>query len=68
MKKPWWNKKYGKESICVISYSRIRAGKDKNGLEYSTVLPCGHIFYTKALYEWIKKSDITRCPMCRQVF
>ena len=66
----WWNKKYGKDSICSITLCRIRPGKDIFGVDYCTKLTCGHIFYTKALYEWMLNcpDSIMTCPMCREIF
>lgn len=75
--KPWWDKKYGKNSICGITKTRLRPGKDKNGKSYTIKLPCKHYFYRKALIEWLfkSKSDLyddnkykTTCPLCRKEF
>ena len=63
----WWNKKYGKTKICGITMSRLRAGKDKQGLSYCVFLPCEHGFYRKAIAEWVSQ-DKNTCPMCRKQF
>lgn len=71
--KPWWNKKYGKDSICAITRTRLRSGKNKKNEKYSVFLPCKHGFVRSALFEMIK-TDIDRnaiehnCPLCRQTF
>ena len=64
--KPFWNNKWGSDQICPITYSRLRPGKDKNGLKYVIELECGHRFWRKALIEWILKSKNFSCPCCRQ--
>ena len=66
IKKPWYLKKWGKDKICWITQSRLRPGKDKFGIPYSTKLECGHTFYTKPLVEWSYKNST--CPMCRKPF
>jgi hypothetical protein len=63
IKKPWYFKKWGKDKICGITQSRLRQGKDKFGISYTTKLECGHSFYTKPLIEWSYKNST--CPMCR---
>lgn len=72
-KKPWWNKKWGKDKICSISYTRLRPGKDKNGIPYTTILECRHRFQTKSLFLWYKNNmkinkKIISCPLCRKNF
>ena len=68
-KSAWWDKKYGKEAICPITYTRLRPGKYKNGEPRVIRLPktesggCGHAFWSKALHNWMLKS--TTCPVCR---
>jgi hypothetical protein len=64
----FWNKKWGKESLCCITLSRLRPGYYKNSYKKCTFLKCGHGFYTRALIEWIKNDSnkIPKCPMCRQ--
>lgn len=65
---PWWSKKYGKDSFCGITHSRLRPGKNSKGEKYCTFLRCGHGFYTSALMEWFSKSiKEPTCPMCRMV-
>ena len=59
------NKKYGKHSICPITHTRLRPGKNKQGIPYIIVLKCNHIFYRKAFEEWAKEHDT--CPLCRCV-
>ena len=44
MTKTYWNKKWGKEHICGISFSRLRPGKNTKGVYYTTTLKCGHRF------------------------
>lgn len=71
----WWNDKYGKDSLCGISRSRLRPGIDKNGYPISVKLPCGHCFYRKAIVEWAKRftnnieyKSYPTCPLCRIEF
>ena len=65
----WWNKKYGKDSICPISHSRLRAGKNSQGQKYSIFLGCGHGFSRTSLEAYIKNSETPyRCPICRRGF
>ena len=64
MSQPFWDKKWGKDKICPITFSRLRSGKDKTGLPYTITLNCGHRFYRKALIAWIIKSNCN-CPICR---
>ena len=62
----WYNKKWGKDKICGITFSRLRPGENYYGLSYTSKLSCGHCFYTKALIEWSKKNNT--CPLCRKQF
>ena len=62
---PFWKKKWGKEHICPISYSRLRPGKGKNGLSHVITLECGHRFWRKAVVDWIIQSNNLSCPVCR---
>ena len=67
----WWDKKWGKNKLCGITKSRLRAGKNKDGQLYVTWLSCGHGFYTSALLEWVKHCIIRTsptCPICRKSF
>lgn len=64
----WWTKKWGKEHICSISYKKLRPGKNKNGIKYTTTLPCKHRFNTNSLLEWMKVSNNYSCPICRTNF
>jgi hypothetical protein len=65
----WWDKKYGKDKICSITNTRLRAGKSPDNTPYSVFLPCKHGFNRKALENWVKvKGDETTCPMCRGKF
>lgn len=57
MKKPWWDKRYGKNAICTITKCRLRPGTSIIFLE------CNHGFYRKAIKEWIKTKK--ECPNCR---
>lgn len=69
MTKYWWNKKWGSDKICGITHSRIRPGKNKNGVHYSTTLKCGHSFYTNALLKWTETcGSYPTCPLCRADF
>jgi len=63
----WWIKKYGKNSTCGITFSRLRPGKGKDGLSYSIFLPCSHGFYRKALLAWTVAGK-NNCPICRRIF
>ena len=61
----WWNKKYGKEQLCSITYTRLRPKK-------SIFLKCGHGFCKSALIKWaniiIENVSFSTCPMCRKIF
>ena len=63
--KPFWSKKWGKNKICGITLSRLRPGKYKNGISYVTKLPCNHMFWFKAIEQWLNTGENT-CPLCRQ--
>lgn len=65
--KPFWNKY---TQSCAISHSRLRSGKNKDGISYVIFLPCKHGFYRKPLLEWITKCPVfpPTCPVCRSVF
>lgn len=65
--KPWWSKKWGKEELCGITLTRLRPGKNSNGIPYVVTLKCGHSFYTSALIKWIENSVNNSCPTCRTV-
>ena len=45
----WWEKKWGKDQICGISYNRLKCGTNKNGVLLSTTLKCNHRFCTEPL-------------------
>ena len=60
----YWDKKYGKNSICSITLTRLRPGKNKNGESYIIKSKCNHIFYSSALKEWMSNHDT--CPVCRR--
>lgn len=64
----WWDKKYGKESICAITHNRLRPGKNKKGYPRSVFLECKHGFNRKALENWVLKSGKSTCPLCRKYF
>lgn len=66
--KPWWDKKYGKNSTCAITRTRLRPGKNKYGQLRSVFLSCKHGFSRRALQEWIVSSPKPTCPMCRKKF
>ena len=68
--KSWWNKKWGKESICPITLKRLRPGKDKSGLSKCIFLNCGHGFYRESIEKWFNDCESERpsCPMCRKPF
>jgi len=70
LKKPWWNKKWGKDQICSISHTRLRPGKDKNGIQKTTILNCKHRFRTDSLFIWYNTNNFINnnyisCPICR---
>lgn len=67
---PWWNKKYGKHSICAITQSRLRPGKNSDGLSYCIFLPCKHGFYRSAITNLVisTSQEILKCPLCRHEF
>jgi len=58
-----WKKKWGNNHLCPILQSRLRPGKDKNGVSYTVTLKCKHRFYRKALYKWYDTKPY--CPVCR---
>ncbi len=62
----WWESRYGNNKTCAITQSRLRRGKNKEGIPYSIKLECNHSFYTKALLQWIETGNNT-CPLCRQL-
>ena len=69
----WWDKKYGKNSICPITLTRLRPGHNKHGFTRSVFLPCKHGFCRSALVKLVIETLISpevipRCPMCRQYF
>jgi hypothetical protein len=64
-KRPWWEKKW-KDKVCPITQTRIRPGKNKKGISYTTVLSCSHAFSTSAIESWAVRR--TTCPMCRKPF
>lgn len=70
MSKDFWCKKWGKEHCCGITFSRLRPGKNKKGVYYTTDLKCGHRFCTYPLLNWMKVSNNSdaKCPLCRQPF
>lgn len=70
-KKPWWSNKWGSDSLCGITHSRLRPGKNKHGIPLTITLKCLHRFYTGALLEWANKcssGEIPTCPLCRCSF
>ena len=72
MSKLWWSKNWGSKKLCGISYTRLRPGKSKNGINYTTKLKCGHRFYTAPRMEWYTKCNQCECeatcPICRAIF
>lgn len=64
MGKTFWDKKYGKHSLCPITHSRLRPGKNKHNIPHIITTNCNHSFYRKALIEWCKTKNV--CPVCRQ--
>ena len=67
MKKPFWKIKWD-DKICGITKSRLRPGKNTEGLSYTVFLDCTHGFYRSVLLEWIKHcpTDNLTCPICRK--
>lgn len=65
--KAFWDKKYGKDKICAITFMRLRSGKNKEGKSYVVFLPCKHGFYRSALKNAIAKGH-RQCPLCRKNF
>jgi len=63
----WWNKKYGKDAKCAISFQRLRPGK-KNGVNKIITLSCKHSFYREPLKSWVLKRTrmSSSCPLCRK--
>lgn len=69
MPKDFWKKKWGKDSICPITHTRLRPGNNKHGVPYTICLPCKHRYVRSALIEWAKSSLTNpNCPLCRQKF
>ena len=70
MGKNFWNKNWGKDNICGITYSRLRPGKNSKGVYYTTSLKCGHRFCTYPLLNWIKNNNglSATCPTCMYNF
>lgn len=68
-KECFWKKRW-KDKTCGITQSRLRPGKNRNGISYSIFLGCSHGFYRSVLIEWIKNcpTDIPTCPICRNKF
>lgn len=67
----WWDKKYGKNSVCGITHVRLRPGKNKFDQPYVHKLKeCKHMFYRSALQNWIiecfKSGRDCKCPLCRK--
>jgi hypothetical protein len=65
----WWNsKKYN--SICPITRTRLRHGKNRYGLTYSVFLKCKHGFNRNGLVTWVlkKPKQNPTCPLCRVEF
>ena len=62
--KCWWDKKWGNESICGITLTRLRPGMNANNQSKAVFLPCGHGFVRNALKDWCKKQG--NCPICRK--
>lgn len=69
MPKGFWKKKW-ENKICGITHTRLRPGKNKDGLTYTVFLDCNHGFYRSVLEEWIKNCPINppTCPICRHSF
>jgi hypothetical protein len=63
----FWNKKWGKESLCGITHSRLRPGGYSDGTPRCIFLECSHGFYIKPLFEWIREKgrENAKCPLCR---
>lgn len=69
----WWDKKWGKNKVCGITFSRLRPGKSNDGYSYVIYLKCNHGFYRKPLGEWVIKcireyEKEPSCPICRKKF
>lgn len=65
MTKPFWDNKFGKNAICPITHTRLRPGKNKQGIPHIVQTNCKHNFYRKALYEWLETNNT--CPVCRRL-
>ena len=64
MEEPFWNKKFGKNAICPITLTRLRSGKNKNGIPYTITSSCNHTFYRSAFLNWLQNHNT--CPVCRK--
>ena len=64
----FWEK-WGKDSLCGITHTRLRPGRYKNGTKRCVFLSCKHGFYTRPLLYWIQtcyiNNKIPLCPICR---
>lgn len=60
----WWEIKYGKNSRCAITHTRLRPGKNWRGESHAVFLKCGHGFCRSALTYWMRLNN--SCPLCRQ--
>lgn len=70
IKPPFWHKKWGTDKVCGITHTRLRPGKNREGIPYTITLKCRHSFYRIVLTEWVKKCYPVKptCPNCRTEF
>ena len=68
--KPWWSYKWGSNALCGITHTRLRPGREKNGVPNIITLECSHRFYTSALLHWALScpTENPTCPLCRHFF
>ncbi len=68
-KRSFWRTKW-ENKVCGITHTRLRPGKNKDGVPYTVFLPCSHGFYRSVLMKWVEQcqKDKPTCPMCRKQF
>ena len=63
-----WDNEWNKDKVCYITLSRLRPGKNKDGIPYVIKLTnCKHRFYRKAFLSWIETNNTLLCPVCKKL-
>ena len=60
----FWNKKWGKEELCPITYTRLKCGYNKHGYPNTCVLNCKHRYNFVGICKWLAKGNLL-CPLCK---